>query len=191
MYCVYLGKAVQTVNPPNASVGTSQLADNAVTTAKITDANITSAKLASGVLPTNTPMFMAKPSSNISFSNDTTTNITMTEVFDSDGAFASNTFTVPSGKAGKYWIGAKLQFYIASQGSMFIIYVKKNGSQALYGREQFNANSWYQKSLHVFGILDLAVGDAITVDIYCSISGTGQVNGSESESWFQGYKLIT
>jgi hypothetical protein len=26
MYCVYLGKAVQTVNPPNASVGTAQLA---------------------------------------------------------------------------------------------------------------------------------------------------------------------
>ena len=31
MYCVYLGKAVQTVNPPNASVGTSQLVDGAVT----------------------------------------------------------------------------------------------------------------------------------------------------------------
>ena len=39
MYCVYLGKAVQTVNPPNASVGTSQLVDG----------SITSAKLASGV----------------------------------------------------------------------------------------------------------------------------------------------
>ena len=25
MYCVFLGKAVQTVNPPNSSVGTSQL----------------------------------------------------------------------------------------------------------------------------------------------------------------------
>ena len=37
MYCVYLGKAVQTVNPPNSSVGTSQLADNGVTTAKIVD----------------------------------------------------------------------------------------------------------------------------------------------------------
>ena len=34
MYCVYLGKAVQTVNPPNASVGTAQLIDNAVTDAK-------------------------------------------------------------------------------------------------------------------------------------------------------------
>jgi len=31
MYCVFLGKAVQTVNPPNASVGTSQLVDGAVT----------------------------------------------------------------------------------------------------------------------------------------------------------------
>ena len=35
MYCVYLGKAVQTVNPPNGSVGTAQLADDAVTSAKL------------------------------------------------------------------------------------------------------------------------------------------------------------
>ena len=35
MYCVYLGKAVQTVNPPNGSVGTSQITDGAVTSAKI------------------------------------------------------------------------------------------------------------------------------------------------------------
>jgi hypothetical protein len=36
MYCVFLGRALQTVNPPNASVGTAQLADNAVTSAKLT-----------------------------------------------------------------------------------------------------------------------------------------------------------
>jgi hypothetical protein len=34
MYCVYLGKAVQTVNPPSGSVGASQLASDAVTSAK-------------------------------------------------------------------------------------------------------------------------------------------------------------
>jgi hypothetical protein len=39
MYAIFLGKAVQTVNPPAGSVGTSQLAD----------ASVTSAKLASGV----------------------------------------------------------------------------------------------------------------------------------------------
>jgi hypothetical protein len=35
MYAVFLGKAVQTVNPPNNSVGASQLADGAVTAAKL------------------------------------------------------------------------------------------------------------------------------------------------------------
>jgi len=35
MYAIFLGKAVQTVNPPAGSVGTSQLADTSVTSAKI------------------------------------------------------------------------------------------------------------------------------------------------------------
>ena len=34
MYCVFLGKAVQTVNPPAGSVGTSQLEDGAITSVK-------------------------------------------------------------------------------------------------------------------------------------------------------------
>tara|TARA_R110001592_G_C12984718_1_gene734490 strand:- start:182 stop:970 length:789 start_codon:yes stop_codon:yes gene_type:complete len=40
MYCVYLGRALQTVNPPNASVGTSQLADGAVTSSKLSSGKI-------------------------------------------------------------------------------------------------------------------------------------------------------
>tara|TARA_R110000822_G_scaffold51308_1_gene133464 strand:- start:747 stop:1571 length:825 start_codon:yes stop_codon:yes gene_type:complete len=35
MYCVFLGKALQTVNPADGSVGTSQLSDGAVTGAKV------------------------------------------------------------------------------------------------------------------------------------------------------------
>ena len=31
MYCVYLGKAVQTVNPPNSSVGSSQVSADLIT----------------------------------------------------------------------------------------------------------------------------------------------------------------
>ena len=55
MYCVFIGKAVQTVNPGAGSVGTSQLATDAVTqakmaddsvgTAEILDTNVTGAKL--------------------------------------------------------------------------------------------------------------------------------------------------
>ena len=37
MYCVFIGKAVQTVNPPAGSVAASQLATDAVTTVKILD----------------------------------------------------------------------------------------------------------------------------------------------------------
>ena len=55
LYCVYLGKALQTVNPGAGSVGTAQIADlavtsaklagDAVTTAKILDDNVTTAKI--------------------------------------------------------------------------------------------------------------------------------------------------
>tara|TARA_X000001036_G_scaffold117707_3_gene111211 strand:+ start:5617 stop:6396 length:780 start_codon:yes stop_codon:yes gene_type:complete len=40
MYCVYLGKAVQTVNPPNSSVGTSQLVDGAVSSSKLSSGKV-------------------------------------------------------------------------------------------------------------------------------------------------------
>jgi hypothetical protein len=44
MYCVFLAKATETVNPPSGSVGTDQLEASAVTTAKIADSAVTYAK---------------------------------------------------------------------------------------------------------------------------------------------------
>tara|TARA_R100000773_G_scaffold41263_1_gene37714 strand:- start:657 stop:1469 length:813 start_codon:yes stop_codon:yes gene_type:complete len=49
MYCIYIGRAVGTINPASGSVGTAQITDSSITTAKINDGAITSAKLASGV----------------------------------------------------------------------------------------------------------------------------------------------
>ena len=45
LYCVYLGKGIQTVTPPAASVGTSSIADLAVTTAKLAGDAVTTAKI--------------------------------------------------------------------------------------------------------------------------------------------------
>jgi hypothetical protein len=84
MYCVFLGKAVQTVNPPAGSVGTSQ----------ITDGAITSAKLASGVGGKVLQVVTA---------TDTTTRSTTSSSF----ATASNTLSVtitPSSTSNKIFI---------------------------------------------------------------------------------------
>ena len=45
MYCIFLGKAVETVNPPAGSVNTSELVDNAVSTAKVQSDAITYDKI--------------------------------------------------------------------------------------------------------------------------------------------------
>lgn len=45
LYCVYLGKALQTVNPGADSVGTSQIADLAVTAAKLASDSVETAKI--------------------------------------------------------------------------------------------------------------------------------------------------
>ena len=67
MYCVFIGKAVQTVAPPAGSVAASQLATDAVTTAKILDTAVTGAKLnddsisgqgALGAAPADTDEFL-------------------------------------------------------------------------------------------------------------------------------------
>lgn len=52
MYCIFLGLALQTVNPGDGSVGTAKLVDSAVTTAKINDDAITTAKINDGAITT-------------------------------------------------------------------------------------------------------------------------------------------
>ena len=74
MYCVYLGKAIQTVNPPSGSVGTAQLAGDAVTEAKIADSavesehlnnNIISGQTALGATPADTDEFLVSDAGTI------------------------------------------------------------------------------------------------------------------------------
>ena len=45
LYCIYLGKGIQTVTPPAASVGTSSIADLAVTAAKLASDSVETAKI--------------------------------------------------------------------------------------------------------------------------------------------------
>ena len=74
MYCVYLGQALQTVNPPNVSVGTAQLIDGAVTSAKL--ASGTGGKILQVVTATDSTARTTTSTSYVTASSSLSINIT-------------------------------------------------------------------------------------------------------------------
>ena len=181
MYAIFLGKAVQTVNPPNASVGASQ----------IVDASITSGKLASGVLPTNTPSFMVYRSTVQTIATSTGTKVQFqTEVFDSDNAYDNATnyrFTVPSGKAGKYLFGYGIMSTTNTTGR-FYADIFKNGTNGFATDEI--AYTQYD-TLGKTAVLDLSVGDYI--EVYVTQFTGGNIDlyqDGQGRTYFFGYKII-
>ena len=187
MYCIFLGKALQTVNPPNASVGASQ----------IVDASITSGKLASGVLPTNTAEFLAKIGTQITLTNNTFTKATFqSEVYDPDSVYDNSTnyrFTAPS--AGKYFFYANVVIHDASTDI-------QEGDLAFYKNGSIHATTNWQKnsggrlrqlSMTNTVVLDLSSSDYI--EVYVQIGTVDGGNGiletsSSVKNFFGGYKLI-
>jgi hypothetical protein len=188
MYCVFLGKAVQTVNPPSGSVGTAQIADLAVT----------SGKLASGVLPDNTPAFRVYLGSTQTISDNTSTVVQYnTENFDTDSAYDTSTyrFTVPSGKAGKYFFSAHA--YVFQSGASLYssdIAIRKNGTNQSADNLGLDSSDNYGYILKTTTILDLSVADYVDVVVGGNTNDGGTLSIFNTSPYqfsvFQGYKLI-
>ena len=115
----------------------------------------------------NTPAFAARLSADTSISNETVTKIDFDEeIFDTDSAYdhsGNQRFTVPSGKAGKYFFS--IVVHLNSGGAARLqncqIYFYKNGSSALEQNWNFNSNDIYQAGMSIAGTFDLSVGDYI------------------------------
>jgi len=139
----------------------------------------------SGII--NTPMWYAKSAANqTGIATATQTKITYgTEVIDTDSAFASSKFTVPSGAAGKYYITGTITWLSGAWTSQQILYIYKNGSNAY---AEFRYKDATDMGMTVSAVLDLAVSDYIEIYAY-------QPSGSSRDTWsspytFYGYKLI-
>ena len=191
MYCVFLGKAVQTVNPPNSSVGTSQLSSSL-------DFSSKTITLASNMK--NTPAFSAKSSAQQTATENVTTLLAIdTENYDTDGAYDNTSsnykFTVPSGKAGKYVFYAAAIFDAAGaaqlQNARIAIY--KNGSIVKMNTWNFNSNDIYYAHFQITHFIDLSASDYI--EAYTRISdssGSPVVDGSAADlSEFSGFRIGT
>jgi len=145
---------------------------------------IANAGTATGFAGGNTPMWRATSNANqtIAASTDTKLNY-VTEVIDTDSAFSSSRFTVPSGANGRYMIGANVIWVNASWSNQQILKIYKNGSQfhAFYDMKELT-----DMGTQVFTILDLVATDYIEIYVY-------QPDGSR-DTWsapyqFWGYKL--
>jgi len=138
----------------------------------------------------NTPAFKVVKNATQSISNTSFTKMTwQTEEWDTNNAFASDKFTVPTNEAGKYWFQATTEMPGIDDGEFINIMIYKNGS--------FTATTtarWYSPAtdttlrVRTQVIINLAVGDYVEAYIYQN-SGDAQT-ASASESSFTGYKLI-
>ena len=158
---------------------------------------IANAGTATGFGGTNTPAFLVYKTSNQELSDNAFTKVTFdTEDFDSDSAFASDKFTVPSGKAGKYRFDTQL-YWIANSNTLDLFYgtFYINGSTPnIVNRTGNSVNMWNneggEQCLRVTSTFNLSEGD------YVEVYGKLNVNSGTPRlyaygNWFSGFKLIT
>ena len=143
----------------------------------------------------NYPAFYRVKTSNVSITNNTYTRVSFdTERFDTDNAMTSTTFTVPSGKAGKYFFHAAciVDANALTQLSYINSRFYKNGSQVNNILVDFRNNHVQQFNCQNTFIIDLVAGDYMELYIRgLDTSGNPSVNGSSAEdlTYFMGYRI--
>lgn len=188
--------------PTAVPLGTSDLADNIITSAKISDGTIATADIADGAVTSakttgvggaNTPNFFVKRGSFQSISHSVVTKVQLdSEDFDTASAFDNSTnyrFTVPSGQAGKYFI----TFGVSRGGwgsNRLVAELHKNGSGiATAEDESSNINDYGTANASV--ILDLSEGDYLELTALQNTGSSQSIyGGTNRRTYMGGYKII-
>jgi len=208
MYCVYLGKAVQTVNPPNGSVGASQIADSSIALGKL---SATGTKDATTFLRgdntfasaggDNTPAFLVTRSSSQTFNEATDTKVQFNnEVYDTDNTFDSSTnYRWTPGITGKVFMSAGADFSAGSSNAFHMrIMIFKNGTEVTRVHRQ---TTDYFFPASTVQDMTISLHDSCTPSDYYEVYVNGNnvsgnndcVVGSRSGTYsthFGGYKII-
>jgi len=148
----------------------------------------------------NTPAFQARATSNQDVSDATSTKVEFdTEDYDSDSAFASDQFTVPSGKGGKYFVYAKVKISGGTANTLnSAVLLFRIGSNERYGHEFFgngivsgSVETVQGAGLNITATLDLSAADVVSVYGYSNVtSGQAQFQSGDGYSiYFGGYRI--
>ena len=136
----------------------------------------------------NTPAFFAYQTSNQTIANTTATTVSLdTEAFDTDNAFSSNTFTVPSGKAGKYYftIGLRKNNFTSSRFNISLV----NGSGADVVSIEQGTDSAYGTA-NGSTIVNLSAGNTLVMKVFHNQGGNQTTLQGIHQVYFGGYKII-
>ena len=142
----------------------------------------------------NTPAFFVYKSSTQTLTDAAFTLITFdTEQIDTNNAFASNTFTVPSGETGTYVIGAYVEYNAGTASNLRDtgIEIRINGTVEARQQTYFEANYPLRQPQRIEKVVSLSAGDTVTIYGLLNVgSGTCEALGQDKGTNFYGYKLI-
>ncbi len=217
MYCVFLGRALQTVVPATNSITAAMISDDAVTGAKL-NTDVISAQTAltsspadtdellisdAGVLKRidvslvggkNTPAFSVGKSGDQSIDNsETMTKVTWdTEHLDSDNTFASNKFT--PAVAGEYFISFNFRVQNNADNEVNIVTARiyKNGSilHNTDSRVDFRSNKGRGAGVTSTVLVNLDTDDYI--EFYGGNNAAGGTSTIQYRGTLaQGFRIIT
>tara|TARA_R110002020_G_scaffold474441_1_gene705760 strand:- start:619 stop:1257 length:639 start_codon:yes stop_codon:yes gene_type:complete len=182
-----LGKSGDTLNVPSGA--TLDVASGA--TLDLTGATVTG--FTSGISDLS-PMFSVRQTGTVNVSDNTYTKVAWnSELVDTDNAFASDKFTVPSGKAGKYFLYVMLLGQGDNNNTMNVYYLNiyKNGSRLAMNEGDYRGYAIRKATQTVTTVQDLAVGDYLEVYVGIDVASGVQASysGGDFQGMFGGYKI--
>ena len=201
-YVINKSFAQVTTNPPDGSVSTAKIVNNAVTMAKLPSALSFSGKTISNLtLPIGTDyetlVINARGASSKTVADQTWTHLDTltTEIVDNRNAWDGDTFTVPSGMGGVYLAMFHCEFWFSSAGNDPI---QMGQIWYLNGSQTDNFNRAYYNgggntvitgfSPVLVGLHNLSAGDTLQPWVYQANTGGGNIsveNGKQTQIYIQ------
>ena len=201
-YVIFLGKAITTTGLPVDAVGTANINANAVTMDKLATSGTLPALNGSaltGMSNAGSVRFSGNLASSITLSRGVTTQVTgfTNNEIDSHSAFDGNSFTVPAGQGGVYYICNDICVdydLVGDDGELWYHYMYKNGST--FQRSQYsylpNQGRFRWMMSHINSLITLSAGDVIKIYVQSwdtNGGGGGQINHTDNMGRFFGFRL--
>ena len=194
-------KVNEIIKQSGSSISIGESGDT-ITTSSGATFNVAGTLQSGGATVANSPAFHAyQVSSGTSVSNQTWTSFTnLVEQVDTDSAFASNSFTVPSGKTGSYLIAMGTGWVVNADDKLFQWRVRRTNSGGstdtiLQGSYQTGDMGTLQIIVQSSRYAYLTAGDVLVPQTWQQSGGaltTQHSNDYEigGATYFSGFKLI-